>query len=652
MFCEILCYYSNDTNLNNIANHLEKLPHNCKLVTNNPEVYEFSKRKGRKVFFFESLVPDREPIAHEAYREAKELHKKYQHVLQDLIFDGIKIFRGYDFSFLRRLYFIMKVKKILEKKEDTVFIFDGFSLEYFAIIQLLKNLGYESKSKVGFIKKNKIEYISANNKDLSKYERNFSFLRISNFVKLVFGKKLSISNIKSISRTFYRLFMFVLNRSVIKYSQATNIEDVSKIILEKIDRKILKTRSKYDASCAVFITSGRLDLNFRPWEPVLKKFEKSNVPYQLFTSDLVTSLLLSEQKISFINLFEEVNILSGIIKTSITGKLIRKKFDQILVEEKSLFALEQLSPYLLATNYRSFAVAIICDNIIKNMKNLKSIIAATDGEMLENLAVESSKKYKIQSFAMIHGMSAPLPIYENWFHAEKIFVSGTYGVESLKNLGYDPKRIIMTGNPKYDYFKTIDPSESKDYLKKICDINKNKKLIIVAMSFWHKNDDVWISDLIKFCNQNNFEIIIKIHPKFKLASHKHIETKIKIIKKRCKNLKFLFTYDVNISKLLSSADLVITDFSSVGLEVLLLEKPLLTVNFAKQDLKNFFKYHEYDASIYVEDYRDLEKVILEILKEGKHLQELKEGGKKIIENFNFYNDGKSSERILENLMKS
>ena len=121
MFCEILCYYSNDTNLNNIVNHLEKLPHNCKLVINNHEAYEFFKRKGRNVFFFESLVPDREPIAHEAYREAKEQYQKYQHVLQDLIFDGIKIFRGYDFSFLRKLYFIMKVKKILEKKRRYCF---------------------------------------------------------------------------------------------------------------------------------------------------------------------------------------------------------------------------------------------------------------------------------------------------------------------------------------------------------------------------------------------------------------------------------------------------------------------------------------------------------------------------------------------------
>ena len=133
--------------------------------------------------------------------------------------------------------------------------------------------------------------------------------------------------------------------------------------------------------------------------------------------------------------------------------------------------------------------------------------------------------------------------------------------------------------------------------------------------------------------------------------HDTSEKKIKQIKESCHNMKYLITYDLELSILIPAADVSITDHSNAGIEAILLDKPLITTNFAKEQLTNVQRYHEYDAAIYAEDYSKLEKILLEILIEGKHLQRLKEGRKRAIDSYNFYNDGKASERIFNLLLQ-
>jgi len=97
---------------------------------------------------------------------------------------------------------------------------------------------------------------------------------------------------------------------------------------------------------------------------------------------------------------------------------------------------------------------------------------------------------------------------------------------------------------------------------------------------------------------------------------------------------------------LSAADLVITDYSNVGLEAICLEKPLVTVNFVKENLDNIIKYHDYGASLYFENYPELEKSIIEIFNSDLHHNSLKLGRQKFIEHFNFGNDGNAHMRIF------
>ena len=123
------------------------------------------------------------------------------------------------------------------------------------------------------------------------------------------------------------------------------------------------------------------------------------------------------------------------------------------------------------------------------------------------------------------------------------------------------------------------------------------------MSQWNKKDEIWMSDFIQFCNKNNFEIIIKIHPMYVTSNNELSQSKINTIKKKCLKNNFLITYDFDIYDLIVASDLVITDFSNVGIEAILIKKPLLTVDFNKNPW-NYLQLNETGAAISINNMKN------------------------------------------------
>ena len=154
--------------------------------------------------------------------------------------------------------------------------------------------------------------------------------------------------------------------------------------------------------------------------------------------------------------------------------------------------------------------------------------------------------------------------------------------------------------------------------------------------------------LIKFVNKKQIDIIIKVHPVYQTYQADFSEHKIVMIKNNCKNSHFHITYNFDFSVLLSGADIIITDFSNVGIETILAGKPLITVNFSKQKFEDVEKFHYFGASIYVEEYEKLESAVEDVL-QNKYTESFEAECKKIAELYNSFNDGEASNRIFEAL---
>ena len=645
MECHFWFFYSKEVNLKVLLNHLQKVAEPYKIITNNAEVQDYLSKHGKNAISLGDLFPEEAEITEKVYIEAREIKEEYGKILDKLIFRDIKIFHAFEFHLLLQLAVIIKGKWLLKENKNIVFIFERFSPAYFVIMKIAKEMNYKNEVRVGLLNGNKINYLRTTDEgDSLTYADKTARLRAIHFAKHGFGKNMSIEKIQTLLTFSFRIFSLLLKRFFYKTIKKNNAGIDS--ILEKIDKKILNSSAKYNATCGIFLTAARLDLYLRPMLPVIEKFHEYKKSVHIFTSDIATSLALTKEKISFINLFEEVNIILDLLKESHEGKQVKGELERIVAENNNILGLCEIFPDLLRRTFRTMAIIVILEHIFKKIK-LKSILDGGTAEEFENTAIELARKYNINSHSFIPSPPTPSPQIADGYHADKLFLEGLQGAEVMRRLGYEENRLEVTGGTRYDHFKSMNSDNSKKILEKNFLISKEKKLIVVAMSRWHGNDENWISDFIKFCNKNNFEIIIKIHPTYKVASQNVSEKKIELISSKCEKMKYMITNDLELSTLLSASDVVLTDWSSVGLEAILLDKPLLQVNFTNEEIETYVRYFDFGASIHITNYKELENITNQILIEEKNLEQLKLGRKKITEQYNFRNDGKAAQRIYE-----
>jgi len=645
MRCELFFSYEKDLDVETINNYIETIPNPKQIVTDNSILHEFLQKNGNNSKMISEFIPDDGPIAEEIYKKSKILHNEYKKTFKDLEYNGILIFSGFDNPLFRQLIILFKAEKILEEKINTVFIFTGFFDIFFVIKKIAKEIGYSSSENIGIIEGKKISYFNYNSSvNVKSYQERFSRKRTYNFLKYSFGKKITLNNIKIIYNSLIQICSLLTKQMYYKIRTILNT-NYNELLINKIYQKL---KSNQNTKIAFFVTTSREDLYLKPWYPVFELLKKSSTSYEIFTSDLATSIVLSKENIPFINLFNYLYGLEREIKKFDIWNEIKIKLENIVKENNSIIGMNELSNYFQSQSRRTLAIILILDIIIKT-RNLKSIVAIADGEMLENIAVSYAKKNNIQNFSLLPGYISPQPFLSEWFKVNKIFVHGLDGYEALLKLGYEKNKLLISGNPKYDFLNTLISHYAKKILEDQIRIDSKKPLIIIAMSRWHDNDELWMSNFIKYCNDNHFEIIIKIHPVYKSAARQLSEIKLDKISKNCKNMKYVISYDLDVPTLLSAAELIITDFSNVGIEAILLDRPLLTVNFSNESFEYVLRYHEYGSSLYIEKYQDLEKITKEIIIEKKYLRELSNGRRKIIELVNYKNDGKAGERILNSL---
>lgn len=645
-----LCFfYGQKTSSETVERYLPRISEPYHIITNSTGLKEHFVKKGKIINMLDELVPDEGIIGKEIYRSTKKVHEEYKKILSKIKFENYTTFNGFDYALLRQLTFLFKVARVLELKKNTIFIFEGYHFIYPAFFRIALDRGYETNSKIGFIQSKKLDFIELF-QNTKKTNARFTFLRTLNFLKSSMGKDFSIKNLNIFLNFAFDSISFMTKKTLGRFSGVKNLS--SEKILDNLEKKILKTKEKFALKCAFFITASREDLYIKPWYPVFTKFEENKIPFLIFTGDFPTSIVLSKEKKKHINVSEEINLLLEFYKNTNLGLEIQKNIINFSKQNKSLIAFEQLVEYLSHSIFRTIATLTICEYLAKRM-SLKSIVVAADGEMLENCAVEIGKRHNITSFSMIPTVINELPIFTDWFHAERIFVYGIHGLEVLGNLGYEKRRLISTGASKYDHFFSLEKKCCKLNLVKNYHISNYKRILTVGMSVWRENDEMWMTDLIKFCNKNHIFVIIKIHPKYETASHELSEEKIKKIENKCSGFNYLISYNLDLPELLCASDIIITDYSNVGIDAIIMNKPLITVNLMKENWENYpQRMDRFGASIYVEEYKKLEEFIIGILENQEMSQNLKDNRKKIIERYNFYNDGKASERIFNFLINN
>lgn len=160
----------------------------------------------------------------------------------------------------------------------------------------------------------------------------------------------------------------------------------------------------------------------------------------------------------------------------------------------------------------------------------------------------------------------------------------------------DYNRTISLGYPKLDYFVY---SDSKNNLDKVLDLDTSKynKIIYYMPTFRkgcnrkqetnvNENNILNLNEydenmLFNYLQKNNYLLCIKKHPSEEI-DFKYVENdNIRIIKDSVMEEK-----QITINEIMNAADLMITDYSSLGIEFIFLNKPVVYIT---KDIEEYRK---------------------------------------------------------------
>lgn len=198
---------------------------------------------------------------------------------------------------------------------------------------------------------------------------------------------------------------------------------------------------------------------------------------------------------------------------------------------------------------------------------------------------------------------------------------------------YDTFRVIQTGWPKLDplFNSELDAGRQvEEQCKKLkAEIGSNKPVVFYASTFSPKltSAPLLVETIQQLTTTGKHHWLITLHPK----TPQHVVDAYQQM--AGENVTFIGS-EQDVLPLLKTADVMLCDTSSISLEFMLLDKPVVT-------------FRTKVPGPYVIDVTDPEKIDAAIEKALTRPEELMTQSRQYADKLHAYRDGKSSERILQ-----
>jgi CDP-glycerol glycerophosphotransferase (TagB/SpsB family) len=221
----------------------------------------------------------------------------------------------------------------------------------------------------------------------------------------------------------------------------------------------------------------------------------------------------------------------------------------------------------------------------------KNIVAASDSHKISRLMVFMAKDYGVRSLVIQHGFLADFYAYVPVF-ADKIAVWGEYPKSWFVEKGVPEEKIVVTGPPQ---FNALVLSKKADMLNMAAD---KKRFLYAVTNLPSEIGKLFFRKSLRMIektlrDENNCELIVKLHPGEGDMDFAR-KTVNELGLKNVKICKYESLYD-----LISSSTAVLTSYSTVAIETLLLGKPLIIIKTELFGLDNL--YEKYDCAFIVND---------------------------------------------------
>lgn len=195
--------------------------------------------------------------------------------------------------------------------------------------------------------------------------------------------------------------------------------------------------------------------------------------------------------------------------------------------------------------------------------------------------------------------------------------------------GVKPERTLSLGLPIFDHIINSDGKSNLTAILEL-DVNKYNKIIYYMPTFRKgcgreseskvNNNNIFNFDsydekkLFNYLKKNNFLLCVKRHPSEELEFNQPENDNVRVITD-----EMLKEKSITVNEILNAADIMITDYSSVGVEFLFLNRPVIYIDKDEEEYRNnrgiiLGDYSLWSQGVTCSDLNGLEKIIDDLIK--------------------------------------
>lgn len=211
--------------------------------------------------------------------------------------------------------------------------------------------------------------------------------------------------------------------------------------------------------------------------------------------------------------------------------------------------------------------------------------------------------------------------------------------------GIDPKRILVTGNPKFDKVYYSKDSNCKQKVCKKWHIPPDKEIILLLTQYMVEAK-IWspeqrrkfvLAIVSATAALPNTQLIIKLHPP--TESEEDYQEIVRDLTSQPIICKY-----ASLPELLNACDLAITVSSTAALEAMAIGKPVVIVNLFNDTGTSFYRG---SSALFVEREEDILATMQKALYDPQTREEMSKPMKKFVYEQAYLQDGQASKRIAD-----
>lgn len=240
---------------------------------------------------------------------------------------------------------------------------------------------------------------------------------------------------------------------------------------------------------------------------------------------------------------------------------------------------------------------------------------------------------------------SPIPI-----STDKVAVGGELIRQvAIKRKGEDYReRFVITGEPRFEAMMQTLKHFNQEEFRRQLGLEAGRKTILFTSQPIQNPVTAEIRERLIHCVYSAIkqlpdkQFVVKLHPGEGFAPHHQLKQEMKL-----ENVVII--KDVNLYHLLAISDLVMTFFSTTGLEAMLVDRPVIEINLTGKP--DELPYVERSAAIGVYREEDLVPAIKAALYNEEVRAKLAQARKNFVYDYAYLQDGQAAKRVVNLIMQ-